>query len=118
MGTIIGASETPDTSSLQSPTSKKLKKIKEEQGANRLDVELRNMTRMRYGFLSNTYHIEYPSFSKGSFGEVFHVTHQLTMIKRVGKRTSFKLAENRDIFTAEFNLVKWLVNLLLILGSP
>jgi hypothetical protein len=49
-------------------------------------TNLRNVIKIKHEFMSNDYFIQYPSIGKGSYGEVFKVTHKITGIIRAAKK--------------------------------
>jgi hypothetical protein len=66
------------------------------------------MIKLKYDFLSNDYFIHTPSIGKGSYGEVFKVTHRLSGIVRAAKKIDRSILYDNGLMK-EYEILRQLV---------
>lgn len=69
---------------------------------------MKNMIKLKYDYLSNDYFIHTPSIGKGSYGEVFKVTHRQSGIVRAAKKISKTVMYDNSLMK-EYEILRQLV---------
>jgi|JI6StandDraft_1071083.scaffolds.fasta_scaffold02364_2 hypothetical protein len=108
MGSYQSAKSTlSDPSEVMAPLSSPIRRRSSTPGLDR--QEMKTVIKIKHDYISNDYYIQYPSIGRGSYGEVFKVTHKITGIVRAAKKIERMMMTDEADLMKEYSVLKTLV---------